>query len=192
MDGLLIATAHRADAAVGYLHARRLPYVLLNRRCVSDEDSSVVPDDRQGAHLAVQHLAQLGHRRIAHIAGSLEFSRTAERLEGYRDAMRLANLPEIVWETSRSKLDEMTGEFGMTELFERPLKVRPTAIFAANDLVALGALAVSRRLKLHVPKDLSIVGCDDIPRRAMFSLLSRRYVIPSVMLRDSPSSDCFS
>jgi LacI family transcriptional regulator len=163
VDGLLIATAHRTDVAVAHLHSRRLPYVLLNRRRDSDEDISVVPNDKQGAQLAVEHLAKLGHRRIAHIAGSLEFSRTAERLEGYREAMRARNLPEIIWQTSSSELDERAGEIGLAELFKGPEHATPTAIFAANDLVALGTLTSARRMKVRTPDDLSIIGCDDIP-----------------------------
>src|SRR5207249_539814 len=69
VDGLLIATAHRVDSRIDDLRTRRTPYVLVNRRRDSAEDSWVISDDRQGAMLAVAHLAQFGHRRIAHLAG---------------------------------------------------------------------------------------------------------------------------
>ena len=162
VDGLLIATAHRTDVPIGKLSSRRLPYVLMNRRRDTDEDASVIPDDRRGAQLAVEYLARLGHRKIAHIAGSEEISRTASRLAGYRETMQSLELPEIVHQIPTGGMDERAGEHALIELMKSS-EGNPTAIFTANDLVALGVLAVAHRLGVHVPADLSVIGCDDVP-----------------------------
>ena len=181
VDGVLIATAHRNDVAIEKLHSRRLPYVLLNRRRDTDEDASVVPDDRSGAQLAVEHLAQLGHRKIAHIAGSQDVSRTANRLDGYRQSMKSLALPEIVHQISAGGMDERAGEHGLVQLMEASQEGGPTAIFTANDLVALGVLAAARRMGIHVPDELSVVGCDDVPLA--------RYVQPALTTIKYPVYD---
>jgi LacI family transcriptional regulator len=161
VDGLLLATAHRNDPVVETLRRRRLPYILVSRRNENSDEAWVVPDDRQGAHLAVEHLVNLGHRRIAHIAGFMEISRSADRLHGYREAMDSSGLDPMVWLTPAAGLDETAGEMGFIELLKS--SQRPTAIFTANDLAAVGVIARARRIGLAVPRDLSVVGCDDIP-----------------------------
>lgn len=161
VDGVLIATAHRTDPVIEKLRYRRLPYVLVNRRRDGDEDTFIIPDDRNGARVAIEHLVSLGHRRIAHIAGFLEISRSADRLNGYREAMESFSLEPMVWLTPAAGLDEVAGEMGLVELLKSPQ--RPTAIFAANDLAAVGVIASARHMGLEVPRDLSVIGCDDIP-----------------------------
>jgi LacI family transcriptional regulator len=161
VDGLLIATARRSDPVIETLRVRRLPYILVSRRSDSSAEAWVIPDDRRGAHLAVKHLVQLGHRRIAHIAGFMEVSRSSDRLEGYREAMDSFNLEPLVWLTPAAGLDEAAGEMGLKELLKS--STRPTAIFTANDLAAVGVIAHARQLGLAVPRDLSVIGCDDIP-----------------------------
>jgi len=161
VDGLLLATAHRNDPVVETLRRRRLPYILVSRRNENSDEAWVVPDDRQGAHLAVEHLVNLGHRRIAHIAGFMEISRSADRLHGYREAMDSCGLDPMVWLTPAAGLDEAAGEMGFIELLKS--SERPTAIFTANDLAAVGVIARARRIGLAVPRDLSVIGCDDIP-----------------------------
>ena len=161
VDGLLIATAHRGDPVIETLRARRLPYILVSRRSDQSAEAWVIPDDRLGAHLAVEHLVRLGHRRIAHIAGFMEVSRSIDRLKGYREAMDSFSLDPLVWLTPAAGLDEEAGEIGLRELLKSYTK--PTAIFTANDLAAVGVIAYARQIGLEVPRDLSVIGCDDIP-----------------------------
>ncbi|WP_425464728.1 LacI family DNA-binding transcriptional regulator [Nonomuraea terrae] len=134
----------------------------------------VVDDDQLGARMAIDHLVELGHKRIAHIE-----SRRASRCEGYLVAMRRHALaPYIMVEAAES--DEDGGRAAAKALLTRD--PRPTAIFAANDVVALGVLSAAGELGLRVPEDLSVVGYDnthlsashhisltsvDQPRRAM-------------------------
>jgi LacI family transcriptional regulator len=181
VDGVLIATAHRTDVAIEKLHSRRVPYVLLNRRRDTDEDASVVPDDRRGAQLAIEHLVQLGHRRIAHIAGSGEVSRTANRIVGYRETMKSLGLPEIIYHIPAGGMHERAGEDALVQLMKASQEEKPTAIFTANDLVALGVLAAARRMGIRVPDELSVVGCDDVPLA--------RYVQPALTTIKYPVND---
>jgi LacI family transcriptional regulator len=163
VDGLLVATAHRDDPALDTLPGRRLPYVLMHRRRNNPSDSWIVPDDRQAAHLVVEHLRRLGHRRIAHIAGSAAVSRSATRRDGFQKALEAAGLDQSLWVAAAGDVDEIAGELGLAQLLTLPPERRPTAVFAANDLAALGVMSAAQRIGLRVPADLSVVGSDDIP-----------------------------
>jgi DNA-binding LacI/PurR family transcriptional regulator len=177
IDGLIVATAHRSDPVFDILRSRPIPYVLVNRRREGTEDAYVVPDDRSGARLAVEYLFGLGHRRIAHIAGSSEVSRTADRVNGYREAVASFGLESLIWQAPAGGLDETAGETGLCEILKASQGKSPTAIFAANDLVALGAMAAARRLRIDIPRDLAMIGCDDVPmsRYAQPALTTIRY-----------------
>ena len=163
VDGIVVTTAHRNDPTIEMLRQRRVPYVLVSRRRDNNEDWWIVPDDEQGAWLAVKHLAELGHRRIAHIAGSTEVSRAADRLRGYKAAMESLGLASLIWSVPFGGLDETAGETGLVQLLDYSSEQRPTAIFAANDLAAAGVIAKARQLGLQIPRDLSVIGCDDTP-----------------------------
>ncbi|HEV8635723.1 MAG TPA: LacI family DNA-binding transcriptional regulator [Chloroflexota bacterium] len=163
VDGLLLATAHRRDPAVESLRRRRLPYVLVNRRRDDPDDSSVVPDDRLGAQLAVEHLVALGHRRIAHIAAAPDISTSALRLEGFRVALAAHGRPAVPELVVEGALTEAGGERAMRRLLALPPGRCPTAVFAVNDLAALGAIAAAQDAGRRVPEDVSVVGYNDLP-----------------------------
>lgn len=116
----------------------------------------VLVDDAEGARLATQHLIDLGHQRIAHIDGG-EGSGAERRRNAYLKAMKAAGpSPEVV----HGDYTEASGYVAARRLLES--EHRPTAIFGANDLTALGALGAARDLGLGVPEDLSVAGFDDI------------------------------
>lgn len=166
VDGLLIATAHRDDPHITRLRGTRLPYVLVNRRRDDPNDSWVITDDRGGARQAVRHLAALGHTRIAHIHGPRDVSTTAARLAAYTETLAELGLPRQDEWAVDGGLSETGGERGMAALLALPAARRPTAVFAANDLAALGAMNVARAAGLRVPADLSVVGYNDLPLAA--------------------------
>jgi LacI family transcriptional regulator len=181
VDGLLVATARRGDGALDALRERGVPYVLVNRHRDAPDESWVVPDDRQAAHQAIAHLVGLGHRRIAHVAGAADVSRSAARLAGFRAAMAAAGCPDETWLAAAGDLDETAGEVALARLLALPPAQRPTAVFAANDQAALGVVAAARRAGLHVPDDLSVVGSDDIP--------AGRYASPPITTIHVPVQD---
>ena len=159
IDGLILATVSRDDALVGYCLDHGLPVVLVNRSEASDRVPSVVSDDEKGMALAVDHLVAIGHRAIAHIAGPSSTSTGLLRREGFLKAMSRHGLKGLVQEASlysRGAGDDATAAL---------LGLQPdiSAIVAANDLLALGALNTARREGRNCPKDISIVGHNDMP-----------------------------
>jgi LacI family transcriptional regulator len=138
-----------------------LPAVLLNGVANGNPFDSIRVDNYGGARAMVGHLISLGHRRIAHLAGPTDNRDASERLRGYRDSMR--SLPVRL-----SRELEIAGDFREETGFavgRRLLawKKRPTAVFAANDAMAIGLLASVQAGGARVPQDLAVAGFDDIP-----------------------------
>jgi LacI family transcriptional regulator len=159
-DGLLIATSRMAHATLASVRRERFPFVLVNRGSRVGEDLAVEVNNPRASADIVAHLVALGHTRIAHIAGPLTTTTGAERAAGYRDALRAHGLRfhgALVAEAAA--YSEAAGYAAAKRL----LRVSPTAIFAANDLLALGALRAARETGVRVPLDLSLVGVNDIP-----------------------------
>ena len=161
IDGLILLTAG-IDA--GWLRStlpRRVPAVLLYNSGTDQNHDTIRVDNRFGARTAVDHLLVLGHRRIALIRGPAGNADAAERLRGYREALAahgLAADPDL----------ELPGDFGEESGFRAgdglaALAQPPTAVFAANDAMAIGCLAALRARGLRVPDEVSLVGFDDIP-----------------------------
>jgi len=164
VDGLIMATATREhDALLAELRAMAMPVVLVNRAAEDDGISAAVPDDGFCAELAVAHLAQLGHERIAHVAGSPSTTTGLRRRRGFEAALARRGLrvdPELVTTSERYTLEEGARCFG--ELLARRAG-EFTAVFAANDLLALGCYEALERAGLDCPGSVSVVGCNDMP-----------------------------
>jgi DNA-binding LacI/PurR family transcriptional regulator len=156
-DGLILAGTVISDAEVEAA-GRAVPTVLATRTIRSAIVDNVTNDDRVGAVMAVEHLVNYGHRRIAHVTGGRGAGARRRRL-GYSDAMKAHGLgSEIMLE--EGAYTEAGGSEGAARLLAR--RPRPTAIFAPNDLAALGALHAIESAGLRVPEDVSLVGYDDI------------------------------
>ena len=112
----------------------------------------------------VEHLVDLGHQRIAFIAGPDSFFDSQERLAGYRDAIHAFDLEPVI---DRGDLFHPSGCAATRRLLRRT--PRPTAIFAANDLMAIGAVSAARELGIVIPDQLAIVGADGLDQLACFS-----------------------
>lgn len=160
IDGLVVM-APDADATVA-IHdfAARHPVVLLSPGTTSLECGALSVADRDGAYAAVTHLASLGHRRIAMVCGPSTNFDAEERRRGYRDALRDAGL---TW----SPALEIEGDFTEAAGFHAAatltrLEPRPTAVFAANDYMAVGLMGALRDAEIPVPQELAVCGFDDI------------------------------
>lgn len=160
VDGLLIATARREDPTIEALVATGFPFVLVNRHTDPLPDNAVVPDDYAGATAAVEHLIALGHRHIAHISGSDEMSTGHTRQRGYLDTILRHRLPADPDLVVRGSFREPGGYKAMQQLLGLPHP--PTAVFAVNDLAAAGAIRAIEEADLQVPRDISIVGFNDL------------------------------
>ena len=160
VDGLLIMSPH-ADAA---LLAKNLPSatptVLMNTRSNGDEHIAFAIDNYGGARAMVAHLAGLGHRRILMLAGPANNFDADERLRGYHDALRHA-LPDSEAIVVGGEFSERSGYLAGTTI--AAMSPRPDAIFAANDMMALGCLFALNEAGLNVPGDIALAGFDDIP-----------------------------
>jgi DNA-binding LacI/PurR family transcriptional regulator/spermidine/putrescine-binding protein len=127
---------------------------------------SIDIDNAAAARVAVDHLIRLGHRRIACITNApLEYTAAADRLTGYRQALRAAGIEFDPALTEVAAFDAASGRRQMSALLER---ADPTAVFVASDVVAFGAIAAIRHAGLRVPDDISVVGFDDIPLAGYF------------------------
>jgi LacI family transcriptional regulator len=159
VDGLLIASGGGADV-LDRLQQQGLPFVLVNRR-VPTVGPSVTADDALGMRMAVEHLVELGHSRIGHIAGPSDADTAQRRLAGFRYGLRAHGLrpaPNAVVEAS---LDEQAGYDAMRQLLE--LRARPTAVTVWSIAAAVGALAAARDEGVAVPEELSVVAFHDVP-----------------------------
>ncbi len=139
---------------------RNCPVVCLDRRPPGWEGDSVTVDNTSGARAGTEHLLAMGHRRVSAITGNLRLANARERLEGFRVALKKAGVtldPEYVQE---GRFDRLSGYEKTRTLLQ--LRPRPTAIFASNDLIALGVLAALRESGLKSPDDISVLGFDDL------------------------------
>lgn len=158
VDGMVVASTRMDDPLIGRLLDDGVPSVMVGRH--PDERVRYVDvDNLSGARMAVDHLARLGHRHIGTITGRLDMPSAADRLEGYRLAMEAHRLPV---DDALIVEGDFTEESGMAAA-RRLLSLPVTAIFAASDVMAVGALKVIRETDLRVPRDVALVGFDDIP-----------------------------
>ncbi len=165
VDGVIMAPAGRAADYVRFPQAFSAPVVFIDRRVPARADAVVV-DNAHGAHEAVSYLLKLGHRRIGVIAGLPHISTSRERLAGYARAHKDAGLrPEAVLrKTGFSRLEG--GYRAALELLALPR--RPTAIFATNNLMAIGLMRAIAERGLQCPRDLSVACFDDFEWASVF------------------------
>lgn len=168
VDGFITATAHRDQGMPGEVGQLERPVVLVNRRLEGGELPAVVGDDRAGTRLAVEHLVELGHRQIAHLAGPQDLSTGHLRHEGYLEAIANAGLEvdEKLILVGDAFL-ESEGERLCRDLLASGREF--TAIVAGNDLMALGCYDAFVDRGLRCPDDVSVVGFNDMPFADWFS-----------------------
>ena len=162
VNGVLVTPATEDLAPLARLRDAGVPVVLVDRETIGGEYLSVAVDDIQGGQLAVSHLLELGRRRIAFIGGPLATRQVADRLEGARRAVAaVAGATLEVIETRA--LTVLQGRAAGEALVGRGAADRPDAVFAANDLLAVGLLqGLSLLADLRVPDDIALIGYDDI------------------------------
>jgi LacI family transcriptional regulator len=158
VDGIIFVEYSHLTSSEA-LTAANKPGVFVHRLFGTPIKNSVVPDDVYGASLAVEHLIRLGHRSIAYISGLKNWHNSKERLEGYKKTLEKYGIP-LVDEWIQPGDWEVEGGYRATQSLLQ-LANRPTAIFAANDLMALGAIYAIQDAGLSVPHDIAIVGYDN-------------------------------
>ncbi|MEI2455504.1 LacI family DNA-binding transcriptional regulator [Lysobacter firmicutimachus] len=161
VDGLLVMSPYaQAQSTVAEELDSALPVVLINSQCAVPGPMSLSIDNYGGAQAMVDYLIDCGHRRIAFIAGPEANYDAHERLRGYREALA-RRLPKAAEWVLPGEFDEASGHRAGLALLAAPQ--RPDAVFAANDMMALGCLFAFAQAGLKVPDDVAVAGFDDIP-----------------------------
>ncbi|WP_224242836.1 LacI family DNA-binding transcriptional regulator [Hyalangium gracile] len=160
VDGVIVLTGMIDDASL-MEYAARLPLVITGRNLHGPNVVSIQANNEQAGYEATCHLIELGHTRIAHIAGPEANVDAQQRLEGYRRALREHGLPVDERLIATGDFHESSGLLAVNQLLETRLNF--TALFVANDQMAYGARLALYRKGIRVPEDMSIIGFDDLP-----------------------------
>jgi LacI family transcriptional regulator len=160
VDGILFTPVCSAPEPVKRVQRQKVPIVVLDRRVPGAQVDVVRGDSEGGAYELVRHLLDLGHTRVAALSGPETVSTSVERVVGYRRALREAGLSEDAEWVRYGQFTQRFGYETTTEIFAQAR--RPTAIFATNNFIAVGALRALRDGGLRVPQDVSLVCFDDL------------------------------
>jgi LacI family transcriptional regulator len=161
VDGILLVPARSTPEPVRTIQKQGIQVVVMDRRVPGVQVDIVRSSSHESAHLLMRHLLELGHRRIAILSGPADVSTARERVEGAHQALRDFGLDEaIVTIFYQGYTVEGGYEMAQRALAQHP---RPSAFFAGNNFIAIGALRALREGGLDVPGDLSLVAFDDLP-----------------------------
>ena len=164
-DGLLVASSRRDDEELVALTSGGAPVVVVNRR-IAGIENSVVVDDAAGAAVATEHLLELGHTRVAHIAGPPDIDTSVRRRAGFAASMNVRGIEEYVV-ISAAEYRARAGYDAALELLEAAPDV--TGVFVANVLLGLGVIRAVIERGLKVPEDVSVVALHDFPIAEFFA-----------------------
>jgi DNA-binding LacI/PurR family transcriptional regulator len=163
VDGVVVIAAHDEAVEVVRAFSEPVPLVMVGPRALPEPLRSVAVDHYAGARMAVRHLLDLGHRDVVHLAGPADWMDARQRIEGWRDELEAAGLAvgdPIPGDWSADRGYDVGREMVAGDL--------PTAVFAANDQLALGMLRAFAEAGVRVPVDISVVGFDDVDGSANF------------------------
>ncbi len=161
VDGIIVPPVRERDADVEALVGSSIPVVCVDRRIKKIPFDTIVSDNRQGAYEGVSLLIEQGHRRVGFVGGIPNISTSKERHKGYRDALVEHGMrpdPSLV---RKGNSRQESGRRLTSELLN--LAEPPTALFTGNNLMTLGAFTAIHERGLEIPKDIAIVGYDDVP-----------------------------
>lgn len=160
VDGLILLKTRKDDKGIEELSASKFPFILVNHKNNSDKINYIDSCNVKGAKLAVEHLYKLGHRKIAFVTGEMHETNAIDRFNGFKKAMKEFDLPfRKEW--------IITGNFSKEKAFEESSKLfnstdLPSAVFCSDDYMAIGVMNKIKEKGLSVPKDISVIGFDDI------------------------------
>jgi LacI family transcriptional regulator len=160
VDGILLVPACASAALGEWIRGQAIPVVLLDRRVDCARADTVRGDSERGAYELVRHLISLGHERIAVLSGRRDVSTAADRVAGYRRALAEAGLEARAEWVQWGQFTQASGYEATERLLDT--SPRPSALFAANNFLAVGALRALRNAGLQVPDDMSVVSFDDL------------------------------
>lgn len=176
IDGIILVSAGTTDS-LELLDRRKVTTVVVDRQLGETKHDSVMVENDLGGQIATKHLIDLGHERIGCITGPSSLTPSAKRIRGYHQALEDANISIDESLIVQGDFRPQSGYLVMKELLRLPSP--PTAIFACNDMMAVGAMRATNEQNSSVPGDLSVIGFDDI--------LLASYTIPSLTTVAQPS-----
>ncbi|MCR8642717.1 LacI family transcriptional regulator [Paenibacillus sp. N1-5-1-14] len=160
VEGVILSSTNTVTQDYySYLKEQGVAFVLLDRHASEPLNNGIIVDDRKGGFLAAQHLLELGHRKIGCLVESTGLCNIDERLHGYKDALAQYGVP---YEEKFVVSGELTIEGGCQAAIKLIEEQIVTAIFATNDLMAIGVYEAAIQLGKRIPEDISVVGFDDI------------------------------
>ena len=168
VDGIIFTSVRTGASDLSRLQRRGLPFVLAGRTLPGIDADVVIVDSVLGGYQATTHLLKLGHARIGYVSGPAGVSASADRYKGYEQALRQNGLDPSPELTAEGDFTQEGGYSAASRLLS--LKTPPTAIFCANDFMAIGALEAIHEKALKVPEDVAVVGFDDIPFAGLRSI----------------------
>jgi len=157
VDGVIMLSPIKEDESMFELKKRNIPFVMLDNQQPGTSAPSVIVDNFKGGYEATRHLIELGHKQIAHISGPQFFLSSRERERGFRQAMEEAGLTPFAVEQGMFQI-KSGNQIASAWVASGNL---PTAIFAADDYIALGVMDAFKNAGIRVPNDVSVVGFDD-------------------------------
>jgi LacI family transcriptional regulator len=167
VDALIWAPAGDIASYKDFRDSQRAPTILLDRQIAGLPMDAVVVDNVRASREAIEHLISLGHRRIALITGLPHLSTSRERLQGYREAMAAHALKPSPWLVVQGNFRSQNAHDAALGLLR--MDPRPTAVFASNNLMAIGLLRAIRELGLRCPEDISVAAFDDFEEACLFT-----------------------
>ena len=160
IDGLILVASGADDELGVLLRDQAVPIVLVDREVAGVEADFIEADHEKGGYLATKYLLELGHRDIACVSGPIDLPPSRDRVVGYLRALKEAGQKFRLDYLVRSDFTSEGGFLAFQQLLA--LKKRPTAIFASNDLMAIGGICAASEARILIPDELSVIGYDDI------------------------------
>ena len=167
VDGIIFVSSGSNINSIEFIKSQKIPVIVVDREVKRLEVDSVLVDNLSGGYQATKHLLNLGHKIISCISGPSLITPSSERIEGYKKALKEASL-EIYEKLILQGDFQYEGGYKSAKRLLRMKKI-PTAIFVCNDLMAIGAIRAIKEGGLSVPKDISVVGFDDIALASFYS-----------------------
>jgi LacI family transcriptional regulator len=160
VDGIMFGSVSLEDPDVERLFKEDFPFVLINRKVDTIKTDFIVLDNVKGAYMITEYLIKLGHRRIGIIHGPLNYSTGVDRLRGYKEALWKHAIKDDSELMKPGDFQQESGYLAFKKFCQ--IKNPPTAVFASNDFMALGALEAASEFGVKIPEDIALVGFDDI------------------------------
>jgi LacI family transcriptional regulator len=163
IDGVIVSSMQMDDPLIERLSESRTPFVTIGRHPTNESINYVDVDNRIGAYHGVAYLLRTGRKRIAIVNGPENTIASWDRFHGYQDALRERGLPVVPELVAAGDFSDAGGYLAMERLLRIDMARRPDAVFVASDAMALACMRAIHEAGLSIPKDIAVLGFDDIP-----------------------------